>query len=523
MVPLEGGLGGRLGRICERAGRSLEEEHMTKRIYVVGTLDTKREELLFVKGLLDDAGLDTLLVDISTRYDRGGADVSASAVAAHHPDPDVPIFEADRGRAVLAMKIALENFVISRSDIAAMIWLGGSGGTSMITPAMQTLPVGLPKIMVSAVAASDIRPYVGLSDIVMIPSVTDIDRLNRISRTILTNAVNGLFGMMTREVAASELDRPAIGITTAGVTTECQERVMDALASRFECLSFHAAGTGGPTMEKLALSGLLVGMIDIAPTEVTDLLLGGMFPCGEDRLDGVARSGLPYVGTCGALDCLKFRAPETVPARYREGTIYVHNPEVTLVRPSAEEHALIGRWIAGKLNACTGPVRFLIPRGGTSSIDAPGQPFFDPAANQALFDALEATFRATPERQLISLPYHVNTRNSRTPWSRGFRRSSFDAGSRHPAGFRTGVGDLVDEIGRRGNFEMQPLSHRAVAQASLPGGGGIRARRLQVLVGPGELELRLCGLERRGRLLEQIDRQAPLCSAGGEPAQGAQA
>jgi uncharacterized protein (UPF0261 family) len=361
-----------------------------------------------VKRLLDEAGLASVLVDLSTRREGEGADVRSRAVAAHHPAPDVPIFEADRGQAVSAMGLAFRRYAAGLHDIGAMIGLGGSGGTSMITPAMQDLPIGVPKVMVSAVAASDIRPFVGLSDIVMIPSVTDIDRMNRISRTILSNAVNALVGMMTRPVVADALDRPAIGITTAGVTTQCQERVMDLLEADYECLTFHAAGTGGPTMEKLAESGLLTGMIDVAPTEVTDLLLGGMFPCGPDRFDGVARSRLPYVGACGALDCWKFRAPHTVPEAYRRRTIYAHNPEVTLVRPSPEEHARIGQWIAHKLNLCEGPVRFLLPRGGTSSIDAPGEPFFDPAANEALFGALARAFEPTASRQLISLPFHVN-------------------------------------------------------------------------------------------------------------------
>jgi uncharacterized protein (UPF0261 family) len=381
---------------------------MSQYVYVIGTLDTKGDELRFVKRLLDEADIPSVLVDISTRREGHGADVAARTVAAHHPEPGVAIFEADRGTAVSAMGTALQRYVAGLDDVRAMIGLGGSGGTSMIAPAMQSLPIGVPKVMVSAVAASDIRPYVGLSDIVMMPSVTDIDRMNRISRTILSNAVNGLIGMVSRQVAAAEQGRPAIGLTTAGVTTECQERVMDLLEADYECLSFHAAGTGGPTMEKLAESGLLAGMIDIAPTEITDLLLGGMFACGADRLDGVARSRLPYVGACGALDCWKFRALDTVPEAYRGRIIYAHNPEVTLVRPSADEHARIGQWIARKLNACEGPVRFLIPRGGTSSIDAPGEPFFDPAANEALFQALHATFKPTGERKLTSLPYHVN-------------------------------------------------------------------------------------------------------------------
>jgi uncharacterized protein (UPF0261 family) len=383
---------------------------MGGRIYVVGAMDTKGEELRFVRDRLADRGLETVLVDIGTRRPSADADIAASEVAGYQPQPAVAIFESDRGTAVAAMGRALRAFLETRDDIGGIIGLGGSGGTSMIAPALQDLAIGLPKIIVSAVAASDIRPYVGLSDIVMIPSVTDIDRLNRISRVILANAAGALAGMVAaRSEPAPNAAAAVIGITTAGVTTECQERVMDRLGTRYECVTFHAAGTGGPTLEKLALSGQLDGIIDIATTEVTDFLLGGMFACDGSRLESLAAAGIPYVGSCGALDCLKFRAPDTVPAKYRQRTTYAHNPEVTLVLPSADEYYRIGKWIAEKLNRSgSTPVRFLLPLGGTSSINREGQPFYDHAANDALFQGFREHWIESALRELIVLPFHVN-------------------------------------------------------------------------------------------------------------------
>ena len=377
-------------------------------VLIVGTCDTKGEQLRFVRHHLRRNGLDTVLVDISTRHLENGADVTPRDVAGVMAEGAEAVFVDDRGLAVTRMGQALLRFVETHDDIAGIIGLGGSGGTSMITPAMQRLPIGLPKIMVSAVAASDIRPYVGLSDIIMIPSVSDIDRLNRLSRVVLTNAANALTGMIRGDRPSATDSRPAVGLTTAGVTTECQERVIDLLGNRFDCLTFHAAGTGGPTMEMLAGSGVLDGMLDIAPTEITDLLLGGAFACAENRLLGAAASCLPYLLVPGALDCWKFRAPDTVPESYRGRTTYAHNPEVTLIRPDAAEFGRIGRWIGQRLSAFSTPFRILLPEGGLSSIDGPGRPFDDPLANAALFDALVDELAANANCTLDRLPYHVN-------------------------------------------------------------------------------------------------------------------
>ena len=379
-----------------------------KRVYVVGTCDTKGRELAYVRDLIRAAGVPAALVDVSTRDTSGSADVAARIVAACHPDGAAAVFTGDRGSAVAAMAVAFEHFLLGRDDVAGVIGLGGSGNTALVTHAMRALPVGVPKLMVSTVASSNVAPYVGPSDIAMMYSVTDIAGLNRISRIILANAAHAIAGMARGEAPAVAADLPAVGLTMFGVTTPCVNRVTSLLGARYDCLVFHATGTGGQSMEKLADSGLLAGVIDVTTTEVADLLVGGVFPCTEDRLGAIARTGLPYVGSCGALDMVNFGAMATVPARFRDRVLYVHNPQVTLMRTTPEENAQFGAWIGARLNRCEGPVRFLLPEGGVSLIDAPGKPFHDPAADAALFAALEATVRQTARRRLVRVPHAIN-------------------------------------------------------------------------------------------------------------------
>jgi uncharacterized protein (UPF0261 family) len=380
----------------------------TGRIYIAGTCDTKGAELAYVRELIAQRGLAATLVDVSTRPNDRLADVPAATVAAHHPDGAEAVFTGDRGQSVAAMAQAFERYLRSRHDVAGVIGLGGSGGTALITPAMRALPIGRPKLMVSTVASSNVAPYVGSSDIAMMYSVTDLAGLNRISRIVLANAAHAIAGMVATAPPVVVADRPAVGITMFGVTTPCVNALVELLEPTHDCLVFHATGTGGQSMEKLGESGLLQGVIDVTTTEVCDLLMGGVFPCTEDRFGAIARTGLPYVGSCGALDMVNFGAVETVPAQYRDRTLYVHNPQVTLMRTTAEENTRLGAWIGERLNRCEGPVRFLLPEGGVSVLDAPGMPFHDPAADAALFAALEETVVQTARRRLIRVPCAIN-------------------------------------------------------------------------------------------------------------------
>ena len=376
--------------------------------YVAGTFDTKGRELFFIRQCLERRGLRVVTVDLSTSGKPSTASVHPREVARHHPDGEAAVFTGDRGSAVAGMAVAFEHFVCSRRDLGGLISAGGSGGTMIATQAMRALPVGLPKMMVSTMASGDTRPYVGPSDICMMYSITDVQGINRISEQVLANAAHALAGMIAHPPLVSSDTKPALGLTMFGVTTPCVQAVTKALAADYDCLVFHATGVGGQSMEKLADSGLLAGAIDVSTTEIADEIAGGVLSAGPTRLDVFARRALPYVGSCGALDMVNFGAWDTVPERFKGRRLYKHNPTVTLMRTTADECRAIGEFIAAKLNAMQGPVRFLIPEGGVSAIDKRGQPFFDPDADRALFAAIEQNFRPAANRKLQRLPLHLN-------------------------------------------------------------------------------------------------------------------
>ena len=308
------------------------------------------------------------------------------------------------------MALAFERFIAHRRDVGGLISAGGSGGTTLATQAMRRLPIGIPKVMVSTVASGDVKAYVGPADICMMYAVTDISGINRISEKVLSNAAFALAGMLAhrRRDEGNSSTKQAIGLTMFGVTTPCVQAVAKQLDSRFDCLTFHATGTGGQSMEKLVASGLLSAVIDITTTEVADEFVGGVFSAGPERFEAIIQSKIPYVGSCGALDMVNFHAKDTVPEKFRGRNLYVHNQNVTLMRTTAEENAAMGAWIAAKLNCMDGPVRFLIPEGGVSALDAPGKPFWDPAADNALFTAIESNFRASSNRRLIRSAHNIN-------------------------------------------------------------------------------------------------------------------
>jgi uncharacterized protein (UPF0261 family) len=387
------------------------------RAWVVATLDTKLAEAEYVCDLLEAAGLGVTLVDLSTKSPfalrathatAGRLQISAAEIAVHHPLGEGAVFCGDRGGSIAAMTEAFERFVKAQDDFSAMLGVGGSGGTAMITRAMRALPIGVPKVMVSTMASGNVAGYVGASDITMVYSVTDVAGLNRISRRVLGNAAHALAGMMLHTPPQTDRERPAIGLTMFGVTTPCVQQMVGLLSARFDCLVFHATGTGGQSMEKLLEDGHICGALDITTTEVCDYLFGGVLACTDDRFGAAARSRTPYLGSCGALDMVNFGAPETVPQHYRGRKLYPHNPQITLMRTTVEENIRQGHWIAERLNQCEGEVRFLLPMGGVSALDAPGQPFWDPAADAALFDTLATELRQTGRRQLLPLPYHIN-------------------------------------------------------------------------------------------------------------------
>ena len=377
--------------------------------YVVGTFDTKAEELRYVSVLLQDAGVATVLVDVGTKFSSADADVSAETVASYHPDGVDAVFRAgERGGAVNAMRDALQTYIQTCTDIGGIIGLGGSGGTAIITPTMQRLPIGMPKVMVSTLASGDISRFIDVSDIIMMFPVTDIAGLNRISRIVLGNAAHALAGMMVWDVPKPDADKPSIGISMFGVTTPCVQQLTASLSSRFDCQVFHANGPGGRALEALTASGMFRGVVDVTTTEAADYLFGGVCSAGPNRFEAAARAGVPWVGSCGALDMVNFWAADTIPEHYRGRLLHSHNAHVTLMRTSADEMVIIGKWLAEKLNQSQAPVRLLIPEGGLSMLDAPGEPFFDPEANEALFTSLEQTFQVSDTHQIDRVPHHIN-------------------------------------------------------------------------------------------------------------------
>ncbi len=378
-------------------------------VLVAGTLDTKGAELRFIRDLLKDQGLAVRMVDLSTSGRPSGAEVPPHAVAGFHPRGVAGVFTGDRGTAVAGMTAAFQRWIATQQGIAGIISAGGSGGTALVSPAMRSLPVGVPKVMISTVASGNTEQYVGPSDMLMMHSVADVQGLNSINRAVLANGANAMAGMVkSRAATRPTADRAAIGLTMFGVTTTCVQQVTAALEQEYDCLVFHATGTGGRAMETLLDSGLLTGVLDLTTTEICDMVAGGVFAANDDRFGASIRAGLPYIGACGALDMVNFNAPETVPQRYNGRLFYEHNPQITLMRTTPEENAEMGAWIGGRLNRMTGPVRFFLPEGGVSALDAPGQAFWDPAADKALFDALEATVNQSGSRQLIRTPHNIN-------------------------------------------------------------------------------------------------------------------
>lgn len=382
----------------------------TPAVWVVGTFDTKAAELNYLAQCVRAQGLACCTVDVSTSDLRPrGADLGALEVASHHPQGPQAVTTGDRGSAVAAMALALTACVLARrGEIAGLMGAGGSGAAALVSPALQALPVGLPKLMVTTMAAGDVRPYVGASDILMLYPVTDVSGINSISSVVLANAAHAMAGMVRFIQPVVHVTKPAIGLTMFGVTTPCVQAVTRMLEQEFDCIVFHATGAGGRAMEKLAASGMLRAVMDITTTEIADELVGGELSAGADRLDAIAQAGVPYVGSAGALDVVNFWARSTVPERFRHRVLHEHNSNVTLMRTSAQESAEIGLWLGHRLNRMKGPVRFLVPAGGFSALDAPGCVFHCPDADAAFIDAARSIFQPNEHRQLSVLPWHIN-------------------------------------------------------------------------------------------------------------------
>jgi uncharacterized protein (UPF0261 family)/ABC-type branched-subunit amino acid transport system ATPase component len=389
-------------------------ERIGRTVLVAGTFDTKGRELRFVADRLKTLGIPVRTVDLSTSGKPSSVDVPALQVASMHRHGPSEVLSGDRGRSVTAMAEAFARWVAREPRLGGIISAGGSGGTTLATAGMRALSVGIPKIMVSTVAAGDVGKYVGGADIMMFHSVADVQGLNSITEQVLGNAAHAMAGMVAQLPDAGaweakrKLARPAVGITMFGVTTPAVQAVTKRLETDYDCLVFHATGTGGRAMESLGDSRLLAGFLDLTTTEVADMIVGGVFPADRDRFGAAIRTGLPYVGSVGALDMVNFGPRDSVPDKFRNRRFVIHNPNVTLMRTTRDENRAFGEWIAERLNQMDGPVRFLLPEGGVSMLDAPGGAFHDPEADSALFEAVERGVRQTPQRLIQRVRANIN-------------------------------------------------------------------------------------------------------------------
>jgi uncharacterized protein (UPF0261 family) len=381
-------------------------------VFLLATLDTKGPEAAYVRDLLVSGGVAVTLVDVGV---LGQPAVSADV-------PRERIFElagttleavrttADRGQAVTKAAEGAARLVRdahARGEVSGVLALGGSAGTTIGTAAMRVLPLGVPKIMLSTLASGMVRQFVGDKDIFMLNSVVDIAGINRVSRPVLSQAARAMAGLVTRPGPAPEAgDAPLVAATMFGVTTPCVERARATLEQAgCEVLVFHATGNGGQAMESLIGEGLIAGVLDLTTTELADEHVGGFLSAGPDRLTAAGRAGIPQVVSTGALDMVNFYAPESVPAQFKDRVFYRHNANVTLMRTTPEECALIGADIARKLSAATGPVAVLLPARGVSAIDKEGQPFGDPVARRALHDAIRSGLGGI---DVAELDLHIN-------------------------------------------------------------------------------------------------------------------
>lgn len=383
-----------------------------KIVAIAGTFDSKGEEFFYLKSIFEELGLDTLTINCGVFDSEYKADISNSDVL-KEIDMDINeiVSKRDRALATESFAKAMEILVpklYADGKFDGIISLGGTGGTSLVTPAMRALPIGVPKIMVSTVASGNTQQYVGTSDIMMYPSIVDVSGLNSISTTIFKNAAFAMAGMLKFEHSEEIKNKPLIAATMFGVTTPAVDTARKYLEdSGYEVLVFHATGTGGKTMERLIEDGYFEGVLDLTTTEWCDELVGGVLNAGKNRLEAAAKKGVPQVVSVGALDMVNFGPIETVPEKFRDRNLYKHNPTVTLMRTNVEENKELGKIIYQKLNQTKGRTALMLPLKGVSMIDAKGQPFYGEKEDETLFSVIRENIDRE-KVELIEMDNNIN-------------------------------------------------------------------------------------------------------------------
>ncbi|MEV7972907.1 Tm-1-like ATP-binding domain-containing protein [Cellulomonas sp. NPDC089187] len=385
-------------------------------VALIGTLDTKGEEYRWLADGLAREDVRALTIDVGPLSDAA-ADIPAAQVAEAGGSSLTALREAgDRGAALTTMARGAAAVLVDlyrRGEVDAVLSVGGSGGSSVAAQAMQALPVGAPKLLVSTMASGDVSPYVGESDVTLMYSVVDIAGINSLSEQVLGNAVAAIAGMARaaharRERPADSAHRPMVALTMFGLTTPaCDEAREELTALGYEPVVFHATGSGGRAMERLAADGFLAGVLDLTTTELADDLVGGVLTAGPDRLTAAGAAGVPQVVGVGALDMVNFGPEASVPERFAGRRFLVHNPTVTLMRTTAEEMRTLGERLTEKVRAGHGPRAVVLPLRGVSGIDIEGGPFADAEADAALFDAVRTGLSGSDIR-LVESDQHIN-------------------------------------------------------------------------------------------------------------------
>lgn len=385
-------------------------------ILILGSFDTKAGEHAFLRNQILARGHRVLTLNFGVlgSTDQFPVDFEADSISiAGGLSLETLRENHDRGEAMKVMSRGAEQVVgrlFEEGRFDGVIGMGGSGGTSVITAAMRALPIGVPKVCVTTVAGADTSPYVGIKDIVLIPSIVDVAGVNRISRIIFTRAAGAICGMVEAVPEEAPTDKPVIAASMFGNTTECVGMCREQLEQAgYEVLTFHAVGTGGRMLESLVEEGFIDGVLDITTTEWADELCGGVFSAGTDRLSAPGRAGVPHLIVPGCIDMVNFGARPSVPEKYRNSdrTFYEWNPEVTLMRTTAEENRELGRIFAEKANASLRPVSFLIPTRGFSILGGDGERFCDPAADQAFTDSLKASLE--DRHRVVEIETNINS------------------------------------------------------------------------------------------------------------------
>ncbi len=383
-----------------------------KTIAIAGTFDTKGKEFLYLKELIEEQGLKTLMINTGVfeapfTPDIGGKEIAA-AIGVNF---DEVVSRKDRGYATEVMSNGMEKLVpqlYEEGKFDGIISLGGSGGTAMVAPAMRALPIGVPKIIVSTMASGDVSRYIESSDLILMPSIVDVSGINSISSKIFANAAHAIAGMVNAERPAHVQEKPMVCATMFGLTTPCVETAKAYLEEKgYEVLVFHATGTGGKTMESLIEQGFFAGVLDMTTTEWADELIGGILNAGEHRLEAAAKAGVPQVVSLGAMDMANFGSFESVPDHLKERNLYRHNPMITLLRTDVKENTELGKIVGEKLNMATGPATLMLPLKGLSGIDIEGGPFYGPEEDAALFKAVKDTLN-NENVNVVEVDAHIN-------------------------------------------------------------------------------------------------------------------